>query len=214
LDLVHVDEAGFALSLPTTTTWGTVGRPRRVPYEAPQGRRLNVIGAYFSHGPQAGDFQFATFARIPDLAKLTQGKLGKTLATAAAAHGLQEEDLGIIDSEVLLAFVWQLAGRPPDAPPGWQRERPLMVVLDNYSVHKSERVRLERRAWEAAGVFLVYLPAYSPELSRIESQWKITKYHELPRRSYRDLGELKAAVETALVQRRIALREAHAETDH
>src|SRR5436190_16305838 len=40
LDLAHIDEAGFAMSLPTTTTWGTVGCPRLVPYEAPQGRRL------------------------------------------------------------------------------------------------------------------------------------------------------------------------------
>jgi putative transposase len=212
LDLAYVDEAGFAMSLPTTTTWGAVGCPRLVPYEAPQGRRLNAIAGYFSHGPQAGDFQFDTFARIPDLAKLLQGTSGPPLAEAAAKHGLTAEDLGIIDGEVFVGFIWQLAGRPPEAPPGWKRERPLKVVLDNYSVHKGERVRLERRALEAAGVSLVYLPAYAPELSRIETHWKTAKYHDLRKRSYQSLRELKTAVETALTKRRMELRQRHAET--
>jgi transposase len=196
-----------------TTTWGAVGCPRSVFYEAPQGRRLNVLGGYFSHGPQAGEFQFATFARVPELQRDAAGELRSTtrrpLAEVAAAHGLLEEDLGIIDGEVFLGFVWQLAGRPVDAPESWRRERPLMVVVDNYQVHRSERVRLERRALEAADIYLVYLPSYSPELSRIEGQWQVTKYYGLPQRSYRTLGELKAAVERALTERRIALRLAH-----
>jgi hypothetical protein len=214
LDLCHVDEAGFALTLPTTTTWGRIGCPRRVPYEAPQGRRLNVIGGYFSHGPLAGEFRFATFAKVPHPEKRADGSWRKPLSEVAAEHGVAEEDLGVIDSEVFLAFIWQLAGRPVDPPEGWRRERPLMVVVDNYSVHKSERVGWERWRLEAADVHLVYLPAYSPELSRIEAHWKVTKYHELPQRSYRSLGELKSAVETALAQRAIDLRLTHAERVH
>jgi hypothetical protein len=218
LDVCHVDEAGFALTLPTTTTWGAVGCPRLVPYEAPQGRRLNVIGGYFSHGPQAGDFQFATFAKVPDLKRGPDGELqaphGKTLPEMAAAHGVQADDLGVIDSEVFLGFLWHLAGRPLDAPENWQRERPLRVVVDNYSVHKSERVQWERRALEAAKIQLVYLPAYCPQLSRIEAQWKVTKYYGLPQRSYRSLGDLQQAVEGALAERAIALRSAHLATVH
>ena len=30
----------------------------RIAYEAPQGRRVNAIGAYFTHGPIAGRFCF------------------------------------------------------------------------------------------------------------------------------------------------------------
>lgn len=214
MDVCHVDEAGFALTQPTTTTWGAVGCPRLVRYEAPQGRRLNVMGGYFSHGPEAGRFEFGTFAKVPLPERLPDGSYRKPLAAVAAAHGLQEEDLGIIDSEVFLGFVWHLAGRPVEAPDTWRRARPLMVVIDNYSVHKSERVRYERRRLEAADVFLVYLPAYSPELSRMEPHWKVTKYHELRQRSYATVGELKTAVETALVQRAITLRLAHAESVH
>jgi hypothetical protein len=183
-----------------------VGAPRRVPYEAPQGRRLNVIGGYFSHGPLQGEFQFATFASIPKLKPRANGSEGKSLAQRAATHGLAEADLGVIDSDVFLAFIWQLAGRPATAPEGWRRSRPLMVVVDNYSVHKSERVAWARGKLAAADVYLVYLSAYSPELSRIEAQWKVTKYYGLPRRSYTNLGDLKLAVETALSHRAIDLR--------
>lgn len=202
------------MTQPTTTTWGAVGCSRRVPYEAPQGRRLNVIGGYFSHGPLAGEFRFATFARVPQPEKRPDGSLRKPLSQVAAEHRLTEEDLGVIDSEVFLAFVWQLADRPPDAPEGWRRERPLMVVVDNYSVHKSERVRWARQKLEAADVYLVYLPAYSPDLSRIEPHWKITKYYDLRRRSYTWLGDLKTAVETALAERAIRLRHAVAQRAH
>lgn len=194
------------MTQPTTTTWGAVGCPRLVPYEAPQGRRLNVIGGYFSHGPQRGEFRFATFASVPQRKPRAAGSIGKSLAQQAAEHGLAEADLGKIDSDVFLAFVWQLAGRPAAAPANWRRSRPLMVVIDNYSVHKSERVAWERRQLEAADVYLVYLSAYSPELSRIETHWKATKYYDLSQRSFRRLGDLKTAVETALVRRAIKLR--------
>lgn len=214
MDLCHLDEAGFALTQPTTTTWGPVGCPRRVPYEAPQGRRLNVIGGYFSHGPQAGTFHFATFAKVPAPKLRADGTRGKTWAQVAAEHGLAEEDLGVIDSEVFLAFVWQLAGRPVEAPDHWRRERPLLGVLDNYSVHTSERVRWERRALARADVHLLYLPADSPELSRIETHWKATKYYDLPQRSYQRLGDLKQAVELALLQRARLLQARAAETCH
>jgi len=200
------------MTQPTTMTWGPVGCPRTVPYEANQGRRLNVIGGYFSHGPQRGEFRFDTRATVPS-ERRSEGPPRKSQAQLAAEHGLAEADLGIINSEVFLGFIWQLAGRPVEAPEHWRRERPLMVVVDNYSVHKSERVRLERRALEAADIYLVYLPAYSPELSRIETHWKVTKYHELPRRSYTCLGDLKAEVESALVKRAITLLLARYERD-
>jgi hypothetical protein len=185
-----------------------------VAYEAPQGRRLNVIGGYFSHGPQAGEFHFASFAKVPAQKKRADGTVSKTEAQVAAEHGLEEADLGVIDSAVFLAFIWQLAGRPVDAPDTWRRERPLLVVVDNYSVHTSERVRWERSALARADVHLLYLPAYSPELSRIETHWKATKYYDLPQRSYRRLGDLKQAVELALLRRAAFLKARAAETCH
>lgn len=195
--------------MPTGYSWGPIGTPLWVPYEAPQGRRLNVIGGYFSHGPLAGRFEFASFASLPEG---RSKRSRKTPAERAAAQGLEEEALGVIDSAVFLGFVWQLAGRPLDALPGWRRERPLVVVVDNYQVHKSEQVQAELRELNAADVYLFYLPAYSPELSAMEPIWRDVKYHELTERSHQTLGSLKQAVDTALLCKRIGLRQAAAQS--
>ena len=186
-----------------------MGVPLRVSYEAPQGRRLNVIGGYFSHGPLAGAFEFAGFASLPR----SRGKQAeKTLAQRAAEQDLAVEEVGVIDSEVFLGFVWHLAGRPSDAPVGWRRERPLVVVVDNYQAHKSDRVKAELPKLHAADIYLFYLPAYSPELSEIEPIWHDVKYHQLTARSHAKLGGLKRAAETALLHKRLELRQRAAET--
>lgn len=204
MDLCHVDQAGFALTLPTSYSWGPLGQPLRVAYEAPQGRRLHVIGGYFSHGPLVGKFEFASWATLPG----RRGQRGrKTLAQRAAEQGLAAAEIGVIDSAVFLGFVWQLAGRPLDAPADWRRERPLVVVVDNYAVHKSARVKAELPSLNAADIYLFYLPAYSPELSEIEPIWHDVKYHQLTERSHPELGRLKRAVDTALLRKQLELRE-------
>jgi hypothetical protein len=187
-------------------SWSLVGQRLTIPYEAPQGRRVNAMGIYFSHGPLTGRFEFVTYARLPER---TGKRAAEGAAAQAAAHGLQEDEVGKIDSEVFLGFVWTVAGRPADAPPGWRRERPLVIVLDNYAVHKSARVKEELPLLAAANIRLFYLPAYSPELSRIEPIWQDVKYHGLPERSYVQAGALKRAVDGALACKAIQLREAH-----
>jgi len=212
LDICHVDEAGLALTLPPTMSWGPAGERLRVPYFAPQRRRLNLIGAYLTQGPQAGDFQFAPFASLPTPRSPKGKDPAEDLAQRALKEGLAPEDVGKIDSAVFLAFVWQWGGRPPHAPPGWKRERPLVVGVDNYSVHKGARVQAELPALQAADVYLLYLPAYSPELSRIEPVWKDLKYHQLTCRSCERLGELKTEAERALTRKALELRMAHTKT--
>jgi hypothetical protein len=202
-----VDEAGFAMTLPTAYSWSAVGQALRVPYEAPQGRRINVIGGYFSHGQEAGRFDFASYASIP---KSTSKR--KTPLERAAAHGLAANELGAIDSERFLAFLWRLAGRPQVTSIHWQRERPLYIVLDNYSVHKSQVVKAALPALEAANVFLFYLPAYSPELSEIEPVWRSVKAHGMPYRSQEVLGNLKQAVDMALTAKAQQLQQEQPKT--
>ena len=109
-----------------------------------------------------------------------------------------------------MAFIWRMAGREDVAGGGWKRERPLMVVLDNYSVHRSRLVREEEPALVGADIHLVYLPSYSPELSAIEPVWHDVKQHHLPIRSFEQVGELKAAVDEALTCKAHKLRQVHA----
>jgi putative transposase len=209
MDVCHLDEVGFSPTLPTTYSWAPVGMRIVVPYEAPQGRRVNGIGAYFTAGPATGTFVAQTWARLPaQRAK----KPRKTLAEIALSHGLTETEIGVLDAERFIGFIWMVAGRPATASRAWMRARPLEIVLDNYSVHTSRAVQAMQAAWQQAGITLRYLPAYSPELSAIEPIWNSVKQHELPTRSFRVLGELKRAVDSALAQKAGALQQAAAES--
>lgn len=207
--MCHLDEAGFAMTLPTGYSWSPVGERLLVPYQAPEGRRVNAIGAYFSHGPLAGAFHFACFAKLP-----ARGAKRKTLAERAERHGVSAEAVGSIDSERFLAFVWKVAGRPEGAGPDWRRERELWIALDNYSIHTSAAVQAELPVLAAAGVHFWFLPSYSPELSDIEPIWHSVKYHDLPQRSFALLGDLMRTVTVALTEKAVALRAAHRKPDH
>ena len=232
--MCHLDEAGFAPTLPTTYSWSPVGEPLEVPYEAPEGRRVNAVGAYFTHGPEAGEFHHQTWASLPkprtkkeapdapgrgegnppggSVPKPRTKREAPTLAEQAAAHHLQPEEVGRIDSDRLLALIWKIAGRPAIHADDWRRERPLVVALDNYSVHKSQEVRAAQPALAAANVTLWYLPAYSPELSGIEPVWHDVKHRGMVTRSHEVLGGLKREVDDALARKAAALRAARSKT--
>jgi len=85
-------------------------------------------------------------------------------------------------------------------------EVPRVVVLDNASLHVSQRFKAERRALAREGIYLYYLPAYSPELNAIEPVFKQVKHHEIPNRSHTSRAELRASVEQGFARYRRKLR--------
>jgi transposase len=91
-----------------------------------------------------------------------------------------------LTSDDLLAY---LRERLPAA------EVPRVVVLDNAGIHTGKAVKAARPALAKLGVYLYYLPAYSPELNRIEPVFKQVKHHEMPTRSFTSKAELRQAVE-------------------
>jgi hypothetical protein len=197
------------LTLPTTYSWFPQGQRLRVPYQAPQGRRVNVIGAYVTHGPDAGRFAYRSWAVLPK----SRAKHPRTTpAERAATHGLTVEEVGPIDAERLVAFLWHIAGRPADAAPTWRRVRPLVIALDNYSVHTGQTITAARPLLAAANVQLVYLARYCPEQSDIEPVWNDVKAHQLPIRSFAQVADLKHAVDDALAHKAHLLQHAHVKT--
>lgn len=160
--------------------------------------------------PIAGEFHHQSWASLP---RSRAKKQPPTLAEQAAAHQLQPEEVGRIDSERLLAFIWEIAGRPAIHADGWRRERELVVALDNYSVHKSQEVQAAQPELAAANVTLWYLPAYSPELSEMGPIWHAVKHRDLVRRSYEVLGILKREVDDPLGRKAVALRAARQNTE-
>lgn len=51
----------------------------------------------------------------------------------------------------------------------------MVVVLDNAFIHRNLKIKEMRKIWEDRGLFLFYLPPYSPELNLAETLWRIFK---------------------------------------
>lgn len=69
-----------------------------------------------------------------------------------------------------------------------------LIVLDNASIHRSKAFMKKVEEWESKGVFLHYLPTYSPELNLIEILWRKIKYEWLEFGAYQSYAQLKKSV--------------------
>lgn len=164
LHLYYLDESGFSPSLPTGYSWALPGERKRVPYEYPQGRRVNVLASYAPYGP------------------------APWLHAQAFERTLTSDDL--------IAY---LRGLPA-------AQEPRVVVLDNASLHVSKVVKAARPALAKLGIYLYYLPPYSPELNEIESVFKQVKHHAIPRRSHTTQAGLRETVEQGFTEYGAKLR--------
>jgi transposase len=59
-----------------------------------------------------------------------------------------------------------------------------VVVLDNAGVHTSGQVQERRTFWQQRGLFIFYLPGYSPHLNIAETLWRKLKYEWLQPEDY------------------------------
>lgn len=53
--------------------------------------------------------------------------------------------------------------------------RPTFIVLDNASIHTSGRMKTMVEKWRQRGLYIFYLPPYSPHLNIAETLWRILK---------------------------------------
>ncbi len=151
-----MDECGFSPSQPVDYSWTVPGERKRVRYENPQGRRINVMAAMMTDGrsgalswsKKSGSFKSEEFVEF----------LRRTLAPV---EGLK------------------------------------VVVMDNYSIHRSRVVKKECESLRSEGIVLYYLPPYSPELNDIEGVFGAIKHHDMPERTYGSLEELEDAIDSA-----------------
>jgi hypothetical protein len=167
--LAYLDECGFSPSQPLTASWTLSGRRKRVPYENPQGRRVNAIALLVQDGP------------------------APLLLWDHAPRTLTSEDVLLLLDSV------------PRGP------RPLVVVLDNGSIHRSRTITAALPELAARQITLYYLPPYSPELNAIEPVFGGIKAHELPERAYPTVPALGVAIDDAFTaaEERLLTRCAH-----
>ncbi|MDB5033669.1 MAG: transposase [Chlorobi bacterium] len=79
-----------------------------------------------------------------------------------------------------------------------RHRRPVVLVLDNASLHTSGMFQQRRAVWAKADVNVKYLPQYSPELNMIEILWKRIKYSRLPLDAYENWEKLTESLEHIL----------------
>lgn len=77
--------------------------------------------------------------------------------------------------------------------------RPLVLIVDNASVHTAKTIRPLLKVLERKGLTLYFLPPYSPELNRIEKLWHKLKYEWLTFKP-RETRTIKAEVDGILAE--------------
>jgi transposase len=72
------------------------------------------------------------------------------------------------------------------------------VVLDNAAIHRARLIKDRLTVWQQRGLFLFYLPRYSPHLNIVETLWRKLKYEWLAAKDYETRETLGYAVRLAL----------------
>ena len=78
------------------------------------------------------------------------------------------------------------------------RKRKTIVILDNASIHTAGLVKAQMNKWKEKGLHLQFIPAYSPELNKIEILWKQLKHFWLEKEHYQNLETLIEGVRSIL----------------
>lgn len=73
-----------------------------------------------------------------------------------------------------------------------------VVVLDNAPTHRSKAFMEKIKEWRQQDLFIFFLPAYSPELNKIEMLWKKCKYQWLDFQAYTGWKALKQSLKNVL----------------
>lgn len=69
-----------------------------------------------------------------------------------------------------------------------------LVVFDNAAVHKARKIRERFEIWQKRGLFIFFLPPYSPQLNIIERFWRELKEGWLKPEDYHTADDLFYAV--------------------
>jgi transposase len=77
-------------------------------------------------------------------------------------------------------------------------KKPTVVVLDNARVHTSKIIKERIKVWRQRGLYLFYLPRYSPHLNIVEILWRKLKYEWLSPTDYQDKENLFYQIRLAL----------------
>jgi transposase len=73
-------------------------------------------------------------------------------------------------------------------------DKPSVLVLDNAATHHSLLFRAKSTSWQEKGLYIFYLPKYSPHLKLAEIFWRKAKYEWLKPADYFSFEKFKEKV--------------------
>lgn len=91
-----------------------------------------------------------------------------------------------INSDLTIAFIDDFCKR---------MKQPSVIVLDNARIHHSHQFKDKISEWKEQGLFIWYLPTYSPHLNLIETLWRKIKYEWLKAHHYLNWTTFVTALE-------------------
>ena len=74
-----------------------------------------------------------------------------------------------------------------------------VLVMDNSSIHQNNFLWNKEEEWAEKGLYIFFLPTYSPHLNLIEILWRFVKYKWLEIDAYDNYSALVEAVEKILI---------------
>jgi transposase len=72
----------------------------------------------------------------------------------------------------------------------WHIIKPTVVVLDNARIHTAKKIKERLRYWQKRGLYIFYLPPYSPHLNICERLWKELKARWIKPEDYKNTDTL------------------------
>ena len=93
------------------------------------------------------------------------------------------------NNEILIAFIDDFCR---------SMKQPSTIVIDNAPIHHSSNFKDKIQEWEEQGLYVFYLPRYSPHLNLIETLWRKIKYEWLKQHKIIGSNDFFAALDYIL----------------
>jgi transposase len=82
----------------------------------------------------------------------------------------------------------------------FQITKQTVILLDNATIHKAKIIQNQLKFWEKRGLYIFYLPPYSPNLNIAETLWRKIKKEQIDPIDYLNKDTLFYAVNQCLAQ--------------
>jgi transposase len=79
-------------------------------------------------------------------------------------------------------------------------QKQTVIILDNAGIHTAYKIKERLKYWQRKGLYIFYLPPYSPHLNIIERLWKELKARWIKPEDYVSFDDLQYATTNCLKQ--------------